>query len=524
MLLKGVLNLRQPLIKKLLPLKNFQVKKTIFVYILVPMQSKIYHALYSKAKQLKKNSLFALILFSSFASPSQIFQSFNINLLSISAPNVGDMGYDGRRYSGCWGWYQASKNKEYGISGASNGTFFYDVTSPASPTLCGFLAGAPQSTYREMKTYSHYCYIVSDDDQAKRFQIVDLQYLPDSIHVVFNDSTLFRRGHTIWIDQDKLYIGAMIEKLPLSITSMAIFSLANPEAPVLLRKLDEDFPLIDYVHDMYVRNDTIFASCGNKGLFIFKWENALNKFTQLGSYIGYATHGYNHSSFLTGDGKHLIFCDEVPEGLPIHFVDVQNLGNIQPLKDWHPMPLTTPHNPYIRGKFAVVSCYQDGLQIYDISKPNEINLVGYFDTHPQGGYNIGNYGTTAYRGNWGAYPFLPSGVIIANDMQNGMFVLNAAPAFSTTLQNFVGLEKTEPADAELIIYPNPAATQIAVHYSSQSKTKLELKNILGQVILEKHFDGNVNEYLDVKDLQNGTYFISITENEITRTKKLLVSH
>lgn len=305
---------------------------------------------------------------------------------------------------------------------------------------------------------------------------------------------------------------------------MAVYSLADPESPVLLRKLNQDFPLIDYVHDMYVRNDTIYASCGWQGLYIFKWDNALNKFTQLGSYTNYNNHGYNHSSFLTGDGKHLIFCDELPEGLPIHFVDVQSLGNIQPLKDWHPMPFTTPHNPYIVGKFAFVSCYQDGLQIYDISKPNEINLVGYFDTHPQGGANLGNYGTSGYRGNWGAYPFLPSGNIIANDMQNGMFVLNAAPAFSANVQNFVGLEKTEAANTDLTVYPNPAATHIAIHYAAQNSATLKLKNIIGQIIVEKEFEGAINDYFNVKDLANGTYFLSITENNMTQTKKLIISH
>lgn len=471
-----------------------------------------------------KKILLALILTLSLPGTSQIFQSFNMTMLSLSQPNVGDMGTDGRRYSGCWGWYQASKNKEYGITGASNGTYFYNVTSPTTPTLCGFLAGAEHGTYREIKTYSHYCYIVSDDDQNKRFQIVDLQYLPDSIHVVYNDSTLFRRGHTIWIDQDKLYIGAMIDSLPLRLTPMAIFSLANPEAPVLLRKLNSDFPLIDYVHDMYVRNDSIYASCGWQGLYILKWDNALQKFTQLGSYIGYPDHGYNHSSFLTHDGKHLIFCDELPEGLPIHFVDVQSLGNVQPLKDWHPMSYTTPHNPYIVGKFAFVSCYQDGIQIYDISKPNEINLVGYFDTHPQGGANIGSYGTSGYRGNWGAYPFLPSGNIIANDMQNGMFILNAAPAFSANVQNFVGLEKPEAVDAQLVIYPNPAASQIAIHYAANNKTQLSLKNILGKIVFEKEFDGALNEYINVKELANGAYFLSVTENAMTQTKKIIVSH
>jgi choice-of-anchor B domain-containing protein len=472
---------------------------------------------------MKKLLLFLFVAFALKVS-SQVYQSYNINILSLSTPNVSDMSVDQRRYSGCWGWYQASKNKEYGITGTSNGTYFIDVTNPLTPTVSAFLQGATLSTYREMKTYQNYCYIVSDDSQNKNFQIVDMQYLPDSIHVVYNDSTLFRRGHTIWIDQDKLYIGAMLDD-SLKFSSMTVFSLANPEAPVLLRKLQEDFPIIAYVHDMYVRNDTIYASCAYQGLFVFKYNAVANKFEQLGSYTNYQSSGYNHSSFLTDDGKHLVFCDEVPDKLPMHFVNVENLGNIQPVKDWHPMPETTPHNPYITGNFAVVSCYQDGLHIYDISQPASINLVGYFDTHPQGGNNVGNYFNAPYRGNWGAYPFLPSGIIIANDMQNGMFVLDASPAYTTTIQNPVGIKENTNYSPAFIFYPNPATNLISLHYKAQGKARVQITNLVGQIVLEKMYDGAFNTYLDVSMLNSGTYFISVKEGEQqTQCKKLIIQH
>lgn len=475
---------------------------------------------------MKKILLFLLIC-SALPSVSQIYQSYNISLMALANPNIGDFGYDNRRYSGCWGWYQASKNKEYGICGTSNGTYFIDVTSPYTPTVSAFLQGAQQGTYREMKTYKHYCYIVSDDDQNKRFQIVDLQYLPDSLHVIYNDSILFRRGHTIWIDTTmaRMYIGAMIRYNPLVLTDMAVFSLANPESPVLLRKLDEDFPNISYVHDMFVRRDTVFASCGYQGLYIFKYDAVQNKFLQLGSYTTYASSGYNHSSFLTKDSKYLVFCDEVPEGLPMHFVDVQNLSNIQPVKDWHPFPGTTPHNPEIKDDFIIVSCYQDGLQIYDVSHPPLVNLVGYFDTYPQGGANIGgDYSTQAYRGNWGNYPFLPSGIILANDMQNGMFILNASTAYSATPHNYVGIPENKIENTNLIVYPNPASDKIALHYNASSNVFLQVKNILGETILEKKFEGPLAESLDISSLRSGTYFISVKEHNVTKTQKIIINH
>lgn len=469
-----------------------------------------------------KKIVFALLLLSGLHAMAQVYQSYNMNFVSLSHPNIGDVGTDNRRYSGCWGWFQASKNKEYGISGTSNGVYFIDVTSPGSPTVSAFVQGKQGGTYREIKTYQNYCYVVSDDGPTNKFQIIDMQYLPDSVRVVHNSDTIFPRGHTIWIDQDKLYVGAVTYTNGFS--AMNIYSLATPTAPLLLRKLAQDAPFISYVHDMFVRNDTVYASCADQGLYVFQFLNATNTFSLLGSYTGYQSHGYNHSSALSTDGKYLLFCDEVPEGLPIHYVDVQNLGNIQPVKDFHPFNFTTPHNPFIKGNFAFVSCYQDGLHIYNISQPNNINLVGYFDTHPQGGENVGDYGPTGYRGNWGAYPYLPSGNIIANDMQNGMFVLNAAPAFTTTIQNPVGIAENKSSENQLAFYPNPASNRIAIHSNTVGHSEISLTNILGKRLYSKEYEATVNDYLDVHSLENGTYFISITNNYITKTKKLIVQH
>ena len=64
---------------------------------------------------------FTLISFKNF---SQTYSSQNINLLALINPNNGSVGVggDNRRYSGCWGWYQQSTNKEYAIVGTSGST------------------------------------------------------------------------------------------------------------------------------------------------------------------------------------------------------------------------------------------------------------------------------------------------------------------------------------------------------------------------------------------------------------------
>ena len=260
-----------------------------------------------------KKTIFSLcILFSTFLTGQINYVRQNIDLISLSTPNFGVGGTDGRLYSGCWGWYQQSKNKEYAICGASNGTYFMDITNPATPSVSAYVPGKLGCTWREMKTYQNYCYIVSDDPNPNRFQIVDMQYLPDSVHIVHDGTTYFEHAHTIWIDQDKMYIGLVTYTTGFS--SMNVYSLATPSVPVLLRELQADinsnvvFPGLR--GEPAVRNDTVYASAGWQGLYVLKFNTGTNTFTELGSYSGYASSAYNHSSSLTQNGKYLIFCDE----------------------------------------------------------------------------------------------------------------------------------------------------------------------------------------------------------------------
>ncbi len=455
---------------------------------------------------------------------AQTYSSQNINLISLINPNSGTVGVgtDGRRYNGCWGWKQPITNREYAIVGSSIGSYFIDITNPVTPTVSAFVAGKQGCTWREIKTYQNYCYVVSDDGSPNTFQIIDMAQLPTTVTVVHNGTSYFERGHTIWIDNDNMYIGSTTYSVPNnpSYSSMSLWSLTTPTAPVLLRRLEQDYPVISTVHDMFVRNDTIFASCGNQGLYIFKWIGSVIKFVQLGSYTGYPSGGYNHSSFLKKNGKHLVFCDEVPTGLPIKLVDVQNLASVQPLATFNPHPNTTPHNPYVLGdSLAVVACYQDGINIYNIKDPNNVFHAGFFDTYPQSGFNTGNYQGADYRGNWGAYPYLPSGVIIATDMQNGVFLLDAGSAAVST-----GIKSNTGIKTNLIFYPNPADEKISLNYNTQNSSYVQIKNTLGRLVFEKTFVGPIHEYVYTTNFANGTYFVSLTENDQTTTKKLIVSH
>lgn len=450
---------------------------------------------------------------------SQIYPRLNINLLAKIDPETDTTGEDGRKYSSCWGWYQANKNREYAIIGSSAKTYFIDVTNPTNPVVVdSVMAARAGCTWREIKTYQNYCYIVSDDDKPNTFQIVDMQYLPDSVHVVHNDSTYFIRSHTIFVDKDNLYCGAVTTKEGF-FDNLRVYNLSNPEVPVLMRVLNQDFPTINFAHDMYVRNDTIYASCGNQGFFVFKYNGSTTPFTGLALYTNYVQAGYNHSSWQTDDRKTMVFTDEVPKGLCAKVIDVQNLNNITLIDTIRSHLGATAHNPYIVGNnWCWLSSYQDGLYLYDISTPSDTKIYGYFDTQPEHGVND-NFATSAYRGNWGAYPYLPSKIIITTDMQNGVFILEGDEYYKT------GIKTHPPSD--FMCYPNPAVNELYLLISNHSNETMSYSvyNVMGQKVQEQdiYIDSELYKtFINTGNLASGCYFFNFKLKNYQKTQKIII--
>ena len=148
---------------------------------------------------------FLLLLAS--ASNAQVYQSLNMNLQSnwYDSTVIAEPAY-GIKYNGIWG-YEANGH-EYALVGSTAGVYFIDITNSQNPSKIDFVAGRRGACiWKEIKTYSHYAYLISDDQSPNSFQIVDLQYLPDSVHVVADYTSLFERGHTLYVAGNKLYVG-----------------------------------------------------------------------------------------------------------------------------------------------------------------------------------------------------------------------------------------------------------------------------------------------------------------------------
>jgi choice-of-anchor B domain-containing protein len=440
------------------------------------------------------------------------YQSSNISQLGHwDNPSIDSItDFANQRYSGCYGWTDTLKNKRYAILGGTDGTYFIEITQPSNPQLRDFVAGALDScTWREYKTFGHYAYLASDDSEDNRFQIVDLSYLPDSVKLIHDTDTLIRRSHTIYIDGDKLYCGGV--SYIDTTTAMAVYSLANPEQPQLLRKLEQDYPWIDYVHDMFVRNDTIYASAGFQGLFIFKFQGD-TQFVMIGQYTLYPDQGFNHSSYLTEDGRYLVFTDEVPEGLNFKVIDVSDLSNISLVQTMNTSPGATPHNPYIRNGILYMAAYQDGLHMYDLNNNGMPEKLGYFDTFWQN--DSGGFIDPDYAGCWGAWPFPEDNLLIASDMQNGLFILDISQALSNQ-RDLRGDNSPE------VLLENPGSGDIEIEFSEQIPESLQVFTLEGKLVYQLQPEGKKVTISESYLGGSGVYLIRMEYGDESQTIRYL---
>lgn len=452
---------------------------------------------------------FLLILFCVNLAQAQspTYQSQNVSLLGrwddTNIPSSGPA--INNRYSSCWGY--AAKGKEYAIVGASDGVHIIDITNPANPIQRDFVAGRRDKTvWREYKIYKNYLYCVSDDSSPNSLQILDLSYLPDSVKVVYDDNKLFERGHTIWIEKSNMYIAG-------GNGTLVLYSLSDPTKPTRVRSVSEDFPGIAQAHDMFVRNDTIYGSFGYSGLNVFYFDRNQSKFIELTKFTQYPFNGYNHSSLLMPNGKTLIMLDEVPKSLPIKVLDVSNLQDIQLDCTFTSGSKATPHNPFLApNNRVVISYYEDGIQIYDVSNPKAPIRTGYFDTHYQSTENntVGNY-----VGVWSAYTELPSKNLVAVDMQNGLYVLDAQKAYEFTSST------NELKEERVSVFPNPFEDEIIFKSSNNDRVNINVLDLTGKVIISLKEVFIDNYRLNLPSLSQGIYFVQIENQYFTQTSKII---
>jgi choice-of-anchor B domain-containing protein len=345
-------------------------------------------------------------------------------------------------------------------------------------------------------------------------QVFDLQYLPDSVHKVYDSDSLSFNTHSIFIEAKSKRLYLAINRLkPGGVAAMDILSLENPEQPKWIGRLKvptfvDGGPLFKNVHEVFVKNDTAYCSVEYLGLWIFDLRDLTNQ-KLIGIIKDYPENGYNHSSYLDPTGKYIMFTDEIPSGLSIKIFDIHDLNNPKLISTFQSNKGATAHNAYWIGNFAYVSYYHDGFYIFDVSNKSEPTVAGYYHTSP---WPPSKY--EGYMGCWGIYPFLPSGNIAASDMGEGIFIFRVDPSLTS-------INKSIP-NHTVKASPNPFNSYIT--FSNLPKTtediEFSLYSISGELILHKILSEPTFE-AEMENLKSGMYFANLRSGSFLWNQKLI---
>ncbi|HMW36542.1 MAG TPA: choice-of-anchor B family protein, partial [bacterium] len=311
-----------------------------------------------------------------------------------------------------------SLGNEYAIVGCFNGTAIINVTNPTSPTEIAYIP-APSSSWHEVQVWDKYAYVVSEGGNG--LQVIDLSQLPTSASLVQNWTTPnYFRTHALQVRNGYAYLtgGNVTQGVPggKDIGGIKIVSLADPRNPVEVGNWAEN-----YVHDCYVRNDTIYAASIYQGIIyvidtkVKSKPRTIHQFTY--------PNAFSHNTALSDDGNYLFTTDETssPAGrLRIWNIStlrdgIPNNTNISQVKDFGTTAIV--HNVYVKGRYAYASYYTEGVRIWDLNNISTLPVAGAYDT-----YDADN--SANFTGAWGVFPFFPSGNIAISDIVRGLIMIS----------------------------------------------------------------------------------------------------
>ena len=369
---------------------------------------------------IKRYIKFFFYLLFSIISALQISAQTNITLNSVTHP--------GETSSDVWGFVD-SNGIEYAVLGTRNTTKVYSLEDPNNPILRKTVNGA-NSIWRDMKSYGNYIYSIADQG-SNGLLVIDMSLAPTTITHSWYAPSLningqvgpLRRCHNLFVDEDGLIYLSGCSNANHGVIIMDVEN--NPTDPPLVGFAD-----LNYSHDIYVRDSFLYTSEIFQGVFgVYNISNPAAPSLVVTESTPF---DFTHNSWLSDDSQTLFTTDEKANAYVASY-DISDLGNISLLDRYRPQhSLGTgviPHNVHVLNDYLVISYYSDGVIIVDAAQPDNLIEVGIYDTYTGAG--------TSYNGCWGAYPFLPSGKILASDGTSGLFVLSPTYKRASYLRGMV---------------------------------------------------------------------------------------
>ena len=350
-----------------------------------------------------------------------LFTASAVFALSISsiAQNINvvqnaHLTYPGQTCANICG-YVDSTGREYALVGASQGMSIVDVTVPTAPVQVLQVPGI-NNLWREIKVRGNYAYVTTEGGGG--LQIINMRSLPNAAGVISKLWTGSGAGtgltsiHALHIDNNFLYLYGST----LFGGGAYVADITDPWNPVYVGNYQD--ATSPYIHDGYVRNDTLYGGHIYQGFF------DVVDFTNKSAPVQLATQTtpgvFTHNTWLSKDSKTLFTTDEVANSYLTSY-DISNLGSINELDRIQSSPGSNAfvHNVHIinvgGNDYAVTSWYSEGFTTTDVGRPQNMIQVGNFDTFTSS--------CAGEVGAWGVYPFLPSGTIVVSNINEGLYVL-----------------------------------------------------------------------------------------------------
>jgi choice-of-anchor B domain-containing protein len=321
--------------------------------------------------------------------------------------------------------YVDSLGNEYALFGWTGGVDIVNVTNPSTPVSVFNIPG-PSSIWREIKVNGKYAYITTEAGGG--LKIAYLGNLPAANVPIVNWTPTINGGvlnniHALHIDNNKVYLyGAGIVNGAPIVANIGGVNASNPSLIGVYHNTQPGAGNNGYVHDGYVRNDTMYPC------HIYSGYVNIVKFNNIGDSVNYLAPSittptaFPHNTWLNASSKNLFTSDE-NGGSFLGCYDIANLSNVQEadrIQSQNQNSGSVIHNTHVLknnvGEFAVTSWYKDGIVITDVTRPTNIVNVGWYDTYTAGS-------GSGFDGCWGVYPFLPSGRLVTSGRDNTLHVL-----------------------------------------------------------------------------------------------------
>ncbi len=322
----------------------------------------------------------------------------------------------------CWG-YVSPSGREYAIIGLSSATAFVEVSQPDDAQIVAVKPG-PSSSWRDIKTYQHYAYAVSEGGSG--VQVFDLEDIDDGVVTLVNTITEggTQATHNVAIDTDS----GFLYRCGGSSNGLRIYSLANPAQPTLVAQWQDryvhDAQPVTYTTGPHAGRQIVFACAGFNGGSVMTGLSILDvtdkQNIQVLSHLEYPVASYSHQGWLSADQNYFYLNDELDESdnhinTTTHVIDIHDFSNPFQTATFSSGVPAIDHNLYTVGNLIFEANYRSGLRIFDATNPTAPTPFAYFDTYPEDN-------NTRFNGLWSNYPFFPSGTIIGSDIERGLFV------------------------------------------------------------------------------------------------------